>query len=93
MLKLFFSKCVCVCVCVKANVCYCDFQVFYLVAFFKLCWLCVAILQQCIYSRVICAWQYYITKNATTLDHCPLRTALVLSSCSGVIDNQKVAVL
>jgi hypothetical protein len=61
MLKLFFYKCVCacVCVCVKANVCHCDFKVFDLVAFFKLCWLCVAILQQCMYSRFVCALQCY----------------------------------
>jgi len=54
---------------------------------------CVAILQQRMYNKVVCALHYYIIKNAIILDHCPLRTALVLSSCSGVIDNQKVAVL
>jgi len=67
MLKLFFCKCVCV----KANVCYCDFQGFDLVAFFKLYWLCVAISQQCMYSEVVSALQYYITKIAIILDHCP----------------------
>jgi len=58
--------------------------------FFKLYWLRVAILQQCMYSKVVCALHCYITKNAIILDHCPLRTALVLSSCSRVIDNQNV---
>lgn len=78
--------CVCVCFCVKANVCYCDSEGFDLVAFYMLCWLCVAILQKCIYSKV-CALQYYITKNPIISDHvhCPLEFRI-----SRVIDNQKV---
>jgi hypothetical protein len=80
--------------CVKANVCYCHFQGFDLMAFFELYWLCFAILQQYMYSKVVCVLQYYITKNAIILAHCPSRTALVLATCSRVIDNhQKVSVL
>jgi hypothetical protein len=86
---------ICVCVCVKANVCYCDSQGFDLVPFCMLYWLCVAILQHCMYSKAVCTLRYYITKYPTNSDHvrCPLKTSPLLLSCSRVTDNQTVAYL